>query len=78
MGGWVPGDGQGIFGFQRWWPGMAGAGKKVVPPPIGRVGEDDEVGNADLPGVLRVWGWKRKSADFLGVIWVWFWRPEVS
>ena len=35
---------------------MAGAWKKVVPPPIGRVGGNDEVENADLPGFSRVWG----------------------
>ena len=64
MGGRVPGDGQGVFGFQRAWPGMAGAGKKVVPPLIGRVSADDEAGNADLPGFLMVWDAEEKCVEF--------------
>ena len=66
IGGRVPGDGRGIFGFQRAWPGMAGAEKKLSPPLRGRLGADDEVGNADLPGFSRVWGVKKKMCGFFG------------
>ena len=55
----------GVFGFQR----AAGKGrgeKKIVPPPIGHFGDDDGVGNADLPGFSRVWGWETKFEDFFG------------
>ena len=62
----VPGDGQRIFGFQRAWPAMARAAEKVAPPLRGRFGADDEVGDAYLPGFLRVLGWKRKYAEFFG------------
>ena len=54
LGGRVPGGGQGIFGCQRAWPGMAGAANKVVPPLLGRVGADDGAGNADFRGFSRV------------------------
>ena len=66
LGGRVPGDGQGIFGCQRAWPGGPGAREKVVPPLRGRVGADDEVGNADLSGFLRVWVLETKFVDFFG------------
>ena len=62
----MPGDGQGIFGFQRARPAVAGAGKKVVPPLRGRFGAVDEVENADLPGFLRVWVLETKSVDCFG------------
>ena len=41
-------------------------GKKVVPPLRGRFDADDEVGNEDLPGFSRVWGWETKFADCFG------------
>lgn len=47
------------------WRGP-GAPKKVGPPPIGRFGAGEGVGNADLLGFSRGWGWKRKLEDCFG------------
>ena len=40
--------------------------KKVVPPLRGRRGEDDEVGNEDLPGFSTVWVLETKFVEFFG------------
>ena len=56
--------GRGYLVFKERGPGMAGAGKKVVPPLRGRLGGNDEAGNADLPGFLRVWVAGEKCVEF--------------
>ena len=54
-----------VFGFQR--AASDGRGeKKVVPPPIGRVGAGDGVRNADLSVFLRFWGWRNKIRVLFG------------